>query len=149
MYKFANVQHFVFYCTIVKIIVWYNSQTLWNIYFCKNRENFIILHSEIRDIHRDMSDVDDFSVICFKGKKLLFGLGELRRYYAKVNKGCIIFRRQRNKGQYQAMRWYWPCSYLFSHVFNVGSMKCAFWVLEQTIINVRYSFILIKFPYDS
>ena len=50
------------------------------------------------------NDVDDFCVICFKGIKLLFGLGELRRYYAKVNKGCIIFRRQRNKGQYQAMR---------------------------------------------
>ena len=92
MYKFANVQHFVFYCAIVKIIVWYKSQTLWNIYFCKILENFIILHSEIRDIHRDMSDVDDFCVICFKGKKLLFGLGELRRYRAKVKKVVLIFR---------------------------------------------------------
>ena len=129
MYKFANVQHFVFYCTIVKIISWYNSQTLWNIYFCKIMENFIILHSEIRDIHRSVSDVDyffrarmlmhvalrnqrhppqkndvdDFCVICFKGKKLLFGLGELRRYYAKVNKGCINFQvaeKQRSISSY-------------------------------------------------
>ena len=77
MYKFANVQHFVFYCTIVKIIVWYNSQTLWNIYFCKILENFIILHSEIKDIYRYIGDVNDFRVICLKGKKLLFGLGEI------------------------------------------------------------------------
>jgi hypothetical protein len=39
-----------------------------------------------------MSDVDDFSVICFKGKKLLFGLGELRWYRAKVKKVVLIFR---------------------------------------------------------
>ena len=77
MYKFANVQHFVFYCTIVKIIVWYNSQTLWNIYFCKILENFVILHSEIKDIYRYIGDVNDFRVICLKGKKLLFGLGEI------------------------------------------------------------------------
>lgn len=38
------------------------------------------------------NDVDDFCVICFKGIKLLFGLGELRRYRAKVKKVVLIFR---------------------------------------------------------